>query len=112
MSEVVRTALALPYNPDIELNMVLANGGMDQSLSLAQNVPFLIGELTLYLQVHILWSLAYDILLGQPFDILMQSVVHNFRNESQMITKVDPNIIKKVMVPTTPHSSYWFTEKH
>ncbi len=64
MSEEVCNALAIPYNPSIRLNMVLANGGVDQSLSLARNVPFLVREITLYLQVHILSSLAYDILLG------------------------------------------------
>ena len=43
MSEEVCTALALPYDPDIWLNMVSANGGVNQSLSLTQNVPFLVG---------------------------------------------------------------------
>ena len=32
MSEEVCTVLALPYNPNIWLNMVLANGGVDQLL--------------------------------------------------------------------------------
>ena len=43
MSEEVCTALALLYNPDIWLNMVLANGGVNQLLGLARNVPFLVG---------------------------------------------------------------------
>ena len=111
MSEEVCTALALPYDPDIWLNMVLANGGVNQSLGLARNVPFLVGEITLYLQVHVLCSPAYDILLGRPFDILTQSVVRNFCDENQTITIVDPNTGKKAMVPTIPHGSYWFTEK-
>src|SRR6266571_3466102 len=52
MSEEVCNALAIPYDPSICLNMVSANGGVDQSLSLARNVPFLVREITLYLQVH------------------------------------------------------------
>ena len=111
MSEEVCTALALPYDPDIRLNMVSANGGVNQSLGLARNVAFLVGEITLYLQVHVLRSPAYDILLGRPFDILTQSVVRNFRDENQTITIVDPNTGKKATVPTIPRGSYQFTEK-
>jgi hypothetical protein len=100
MSEEVCVALAIPYDPSIRLNMVSANGGVDRSLGLAWNVPFLIGDITLYLQVHVLRSLAYDILLGRPFDILTQSVVCNYRDENQTITIVDPDTSKTVTVPT------------
>ena len=67
MSEEVCLALAIPYNPNVCLNMVSANGGVNQLLGLAKNVPFKIGEITVYLQVHILWQPTYNILLGQPF---------------------------------------------
>ena len=55
------------YDPAIKLNMQSANGTRDWSLGLARNVPFTIGTITLYLQVHIIDSPAYDILLGRPF---------------------------------------------
>ena len=71
--------------------MVLANGGVNQSLRLAHNVPFIVGEITLYLQVHVLQEPAYDILLGRPFDVLTQSVVRNYSDENQMVTILDPN---------------------
>ena len=64
MSEEVSNTLALPYDPTIWLNMVSANSGMDQSLGLAHNVPFLVRDITLYLQVHILYDPTYDTLLG------------------------------------------------
>ena len=92
--------------------MVSANGGVNQSLGLARNVPFLVGEITLYLQVHILRSPAYDILLGRPFDILTQSVVRNYRDENQTITILDPNTGKKATVPTIQRGSFRFTERH
>jgi len=111
MLEEVCTALALLYDPDIQLNMVLVNGGVNQSLGLTWNVPFLVGEIMLYLQVHVLHSPAYDILLGQPFDTLTQLVVCNFHNKNQTITVVDPNTGKKVMVPTILCGSYQFTKK-
>src|SRR5229473_8431117 len=66
MSEGVCMDLALIYDPTIVLNMQSANGKVNKSLGLARNVPLLIGDITLYVQVHIICSPAYDILLGQP----------------------------------------------
>ena len=110
MSEEVCNALALPYDPTIRLNMVLANGGVNQSLGLAHNVPFLIGDITLYLQVHILCAPSYDILLRQPFDVLTQLVVRNFANETQTVTILNLNTKHKATVPTIPRSSFRFAD--
>ncbi|KAF8258332.1 hypothetical protein EI94DRAFT_1622905, partial [Lactarius quietus] len=112
MSEEVCNALALPYNPNVRLNMVSANGGVNQSLGLAKNVPFLVGKITLYLQVHILRLPAYDILLGRPFNILTQSIVRNYQDENQTIMISDPNTSKKATVPTIACGSFCFAEKH
>lgn len=64
MSEVVCNVLALHYDLTIRLHMMSANGGINQSLGLAWNMPFVKGDITVYLQIHILCNLAYDILLG------------------------------------------------
>jgi hypothetical protein len=101
MSEDVCHELALPYDPTIVLHMQSANGTVDPSLGLARNVPFLVGDLTLYMQVHVIRNPAYDILLGRPFDVLTESVVRNFRNEDQTITIHDPNSDRVVTLPTT-----------
>jgi hypothetical protein len=111
MSEEVSNALALPYDPTIRLNMVSANGGIDQSLGLARNVPFLVGDIVLYLQVHVLRAPAYDILLGRPFDVLTQSVVWNFSDENQTVTILDPDTGRKATVPTIPRVSFRFAER-
>ena len=102
MSEDVCMDLALIYDPSIILNMQSANGEVDKSLGLARNVPMRIGNITLYVQIHIIHSPAYDILLGRPFDILTESVVRNFANEDQTITIFDPNSGNRATVPTTP----------
>jgi hypothetical protein len=102
MSEDVCHDLALAYDPTIKLNMQSANGTIDQSLGLARNVSFLIGSVTLYMQVHVIRSPAYDILLGRPFDILTESIVRNFANEDQTITINDPNTGTRVTIPTLP----------
>ena len=111
MSEEVSNVLALPYDPTVRLNMVSANGGIDQSLGLAHNVPFLVGDIVLYLQVHVLCAPAYDILLGRPFDILTQSVVRNFSDENQTVTILDPNTGCKATVPTIQRGSFCFAER-
>jgi hypothetical protein len=92
MSEDVCMELALIYDPSIVLNMQSANGEVNQSLGLARNVPMQIGEITLYVQIHIIRNLAYNILLGQPFNILMESIIWNYANEDQTIMILDPNL--------------------
>ena len=111
MSEEVCNALALHYDPSIRLHMMSANGGVDQSLGLARNVPFLVGDITLYLQVHILRKPAYDILLGRPFDVLTQSIVRNYADENQTVTIIDPNTSRKATVPTIPRGSFRFADR-
>lgn len=104
MSETTCFDLGLPFDPTIILNMESANGNVNQSLGLARNVPFQIGAITFYLQVHIIRSPAYDVLLGRPFDILTESIVRNYSNEDQTITISDPNTGRQVTVPTLPRS--------
>ena len=102
MSEETCHELGLAYDPTVRLNMQSANGTTDWSLGLARNVPFTIGAITLYMQVHIINSPAYDILLGRPFDILTESIVRNFANEDQTVTITDPNSGQRFTVPTFP----------
>ncbi|KAG5725015.1 hypothetical protein E4T56_gene12516 [Termitomyces sp. T112] len=70
MSAEIASDIGLSYNPNIVLNMQSANGTMDRLLGLACNIPCTIGNITIYLQIHVLRSPAYDILLGRPFDVL------------------------------------------
>ena len=102
MAEDVCMDLTLIYDPAIILNMQSANGSIDKSLGLARNVPMRIGDITIYVQIHIIRNPAYDILLGRPFDILTASVVRNFANEDQTITILDPNSGRRATVPTMP----------
>ena len=105
MSESVCHRLSISYDPDIILHMLSANRSVDCSLGLACNIPFTIGSLTFYMQVHIIRSPAYEILLGRPFDVLTQSIMRNFSNSDQTITIHDPNTRCTVTIPTTPRRS-------
>jgi hypothetical protein len=104
MLEAVCHDIGLVYDPSIKLNMQSANGEVDQSLGLARNVPCKINSITLYLQIHIIRSPAYDVLLGQPFDVLTESTVKNVPNEDQTITIVNPNTKCSVTIPTLPRT--------
>src|SRR5258708_21778295 len=86
MSEEISLALAIPYNLTVRLSMMSANGEVDKTLGIARNVPFLVGNITLYMQVHILRAPAYDILLACPFDVLTKSVICNYLDKNQTVT--------------------------
>ena len=64
ISEAACHALALIYDPHTHLCMQLANHEVDETLGLTHNVPILIGDITLYIQFHIVRNPAYDICLG------------------------------------------------
>ena len=106
MSEAACHALALIYDPHIRLRMQSANCEVDKTLGLARNMPILVGDITLYVQFHIVWNPAYNVLLGRPFDILCESIVRNYSNEDQTITIHDPNSGRIATVPTFPRGTH------
>ncbi|KNZ71510.1 hypothetical protein J132_09408 [Termitomyces sp. J132] len=91
MSAEFASDLGLSYDPNIVLNMQSANSTMDQLLELAHNIPCTIGNITVYLQIHVLWSSTYNILLGCPFDVLTQNTVNTLSNVKTTTTITDPN---------------------
>ncbi|KAF8869675.1 hypothetical protein BD779DRAFT_1456855 [Infundibulicybe gibba] len=102
MSEEVCHRLGLQIDPTVQLDMQSANGTVDKSLGLARNVSIRLGNITLYVQMHIIRKPAYDILLGRPFDVLTESVVQNHANENQTLTIRDPNTGATATIPTIP----------
>ncbi|KZT21243.1 hypothetical protein NEOLEDRAFT_1181871 [Neolentinus lepideus HHB14362 ss-1] len=102
MSEGVCLSLGVAFNPMVRVQMQSTNKTVDLTLSLAHNVLFQAGSITLYLQMHVVHDPAYNILLGQPFDVLTQSNIRNFFNETQTITITDPNSDLVVTIPTYP----------
>ena len=106
MSEAMCHALALIYDPHIHLHMQSANREVDETLGLTRNVLIPVGDITLYIQFHIVQNPAYDILLDRPFDILVESIVQNYSNEDQTIMIHDPNSGRIVMVPIFPRGTH------
>ncbi|KNZ76069.1 hypothetical protein J132_00345 [Termitomyces sp. J132] len=97
MSAEIASNLGLSYNPNIVLNMQSANSTMD-------NVPCTIGNITVYLQIHILRSSAYNILLGRPFDVLTRSIINTLSDVETTIAITDPNTGQRRTIPTFPRS--------
>ena len=58
MAKDVAVRLKVPWNPEIVIHMQSANRQLEKTLGLAQNVPFLFGDITVYLQVHIITDLC------------------------------------------------------
>ncbi|KAI1785979.1 hypothetical protein LXA43DRAFT_898813 [Ganoderma leucocontextum] len=102
MSEGLCHSLGLDYDPRVRLEMQSANGEVDMSLGLARNVPVRFGSIVAYLQIHVIRSPAYDVLLGRPFDILTSSVVRTNSDGSQTVTLHDPNSDIVTTIPTLP----------
>ncbi|KAJ3792031.1 hypothetical protein GGU11DRAFT_750669 [Lentinula aff. detonsa] len=100
MSDAVCNALGIAFDPTMKIEIQSANRGVDLTLGLAKDVLFCFGDITVFLQVHIIPSPAYDVLLGRPFEILTQAIFHNFLSGKQHLTLTDPNNNRMVTIPT------------
>ncbi|KAI8995266.1 hypothetical protein BD414DRAFT_373498, partial [Trametes punicea] len=100
MLDSLAHTLGLAYDPNVILRMQSANGETNPSLGLARNVPVRFGDIVVYLQLHVISSPAYDVILGRPFDVLTESVVQTFGDGTQTITLHDPNSSTITEVPT------------
>ena len=106
MAKEVCHSLGLIYNPEVKLSLQSTNGEIDKMLGLVWSIPIQIGKITLYLQFHIMRNPTYDILLGRPFDVLAESIICNFKNESQTVTIHDLNTGKTATVLTFMHGTH------
>ena len=100
MSQAVAKQLQVPWDPDITVHMESANKTLEKTLGLAKNVPFVLGTITVYLQVHIIAKVAYKVLLGRPFDTITESEIKNSKDGSQLLTITDPNTGERCVMDT------------
>ncbi|KXN90367.1 hypothetical protein AN958_04236 [Leucoagaricus sp. SymC.cos] len=71
MSREVAILAHISWDSDAAILMQSVSGHTEKTCSLAKDVPFYLGGIVVYLQVHILPNSPYWVLLGQPFDALM-----------------------------------------
>lgn len=96
------TKMGMNWDPNLTILMEAANKQVQRTLGLARNVPFDFGEITVYLQVHILRHAPYEILLGRPFEILAETVIASKRNGDVEVTITDPYSGKRSTLQTYP----------
>lgn len=111
MSLKLAERLGITWDPDLQIYMQSASGQMKKSAGLARNVPFLFGDIPVYLQVHIIDQPAYDVLLGRPFDILTSSNVQNTIGGSQTLTISDPVTNRRCVIPTHARGVFRVAER-
>ncbi|KAE9383778.1 hypothetical protein BT96DRAFT_843360, partial [Gymnopus androsaceus JB14] len=102
MSDTACNAFGIAFDPGRTIPLQSANGETDWTLGVAKDIPFRFGEVLAFLQVHIVPSPAYDVLLGRPFEVLTQAHIRNFLSGDQHFTLTDPNSHKTVTIPTIP----------
>ena len=100
MSKRVAIGCGLSWDPEVVINMMSANGELNPTCGLARNVPVLIGDFTVYFQIHILNEAPYDMLIGRPFDALVESQVVNDKTGGTVVTITDPNTGQKCTIGT------------
>ncbi|KAG2022227.1 hypothetical protein CC2G_000003 [Coprinopsis cinerea AmutBmut pab1-1] len=92
----------LTWDPAVTVWMSSADKGLKKSLGLARDVPFVFGEVRVYLQIHVLPDMGYRILLGRLFEMIAETLTKNNRDGSQTITLTDPQNGKVVSLNTYP----------
>lgn len=100
MSKKVAVQLGLGWDPAIRIDMESASNHIEQTLGVARNVPFEIGGVKLFLQVHILENPPYRVLLGKPFETLATTVIQTYEDGSAEVVIRDPNSKRVAVIPT------------
>jgi len=77
MTRDVAAANKISWDPGLSIQLQSANGSLSRTCGLAKNVPFMLGDVTVLLQVHIMETAPYKILLGRPFDTITESTIIN-----------------------------------
>ncbi|KXN92595.1 hypothetical protein AN958_04431 [Leucoagaricus sp. SymC.cos] len=73
MSHEAASTCRITWDPELTINMQSANRQITKTWSLAKNVPFNFGNVTIHLQVHVMEQAPYRVLLGRPFDVITES---------------------------------------
>jgi hypothetical protein len=111
MHREVAEACKLVWDPKGAIHMQSANGQLTKTCGVARDVPFTLGDITIYLQVHVLEGIPYRVLLGRPFDVLTSSQVDNNHEGDQSIKLTDPNSGKTIELPTYDRKEFPRKEK-
>jgi len=96
----VVAANKISWDPSLSIQLQSANRSLSQICGLAKNVPFILGDITVLFQVHIMETTQYNILLERPFDAITKSTIVNIREGNQIINITCPNTEMRAAIPT------------
>ena len=107
MSEECCRRNKIPVDPFVGLDVQSANGSLDNAIGLARNVPFqLTPEIIAFLQVFVMRNATYDVLLGRPFESLMNMTTENLDPDSHFVTVECPNTKISARIPTSARGEH------
>jgi len=105
MMRDVAAANKISWDPSLSIQLQSANGSLSRTCGLAKNMPFMLGDVTVLLQVHIMEMALYKILLERPFDTITESTIVNDREGNQTINITCPNTGTRAAIPTYKRGS-------
>jgi len=105
MTRDVVAANKISWDPGLSIQLQSANGSLSRTCGLAKNVLFTLGDVTVLLQVHIIETAPYKILLGRLFDAITESMIVNDREGNQTINITCPNTRTRATILTYKRGS-------
>ena len=100
MTKKVAATNKVSWDPSLSIQMQSANGLLSRTCGLARNIPFTLGGVTVLLQIHVMDTAPYTVLLGWPFDTITESRIVNDKEGNQTVCITCPNTGTKVAIPT------------
>ena len=100
MTREVAAANKITWDLSLSIQLQSTNESLSQTCGLAKNVPFTLGDVTVLLQVHVMETAPYKILLGRPFDTITESTIINDQEGNQTISITCPNTGTRAVIPT------------
>jgi len=86
--------------PSLSIQLQSVNRSLSRTYGLAKNVPFILGDVMVLLQAHVMDVAPYKILLGRPFDTITESTIINDCEGNQTINIMCPNTGTRAVIPT------------
>lgn len=94
--------LGVPLAPHKAMSMESANAETNMTMGLIENLPVKIGSVTLFLQVHVIESAPFEVLLGRPFyDVASCADISKSGGHHKLHIN-DPKTGEPLVIPTQP----------
>ncbi|KAJ6542560.1 hypothetical protein B0H19DRAFT_957768 [Mycena capillaripes] len=91
MNRSVWKMIGVPLSPEKVLTMESADSNQSLTAGVVENLKFLVGDIDLLLQVHVVDSAPFDILVGRPFFRFTECHTKDYTNRTQELTLTCPN---------------------